>query len=75
MYNKNYHPFFGSQNKIFGALCALCISAKCNFFDLREGPKKTGFIWDFVPNIGPHPPTARVWDSTKGGVPIIKMEI
>ena len=32
---------------------------------VREGPKKNGFIWDFVPNIGPHPPTARVWDSTK----------
>ena len=24
--------------------------------------KKNGFIWDFVPNIGPHPPTAHVWD-------------
>ena len=34
--------------------------------NIREGaPKKNGFIWDFVPNIGPHPPTARVWDSTK----------
>ena len=32
---------------------------------VREGVKKTGFIWDFVPNIGPHPPTAHVWDSTK----------
>ena len=32
---------------------------------LREGVKKNGFIWDFVPNIGPHPPTAHVWDSTK----------
>ena len=30
----------------------------------REGVKKT-FFWDFVPNIGPHPPTAHVWDSTK----------
>ena len=29
---------------------------------LREGVKKNGFIWDFVPNIGPHPPTAHVWD-------------
>ena len=28
----------------------------------REGVKKNGFIWDFVPNIGPHPPTAHVWD-------------
>ena len=27
--------------------------------------KKNVFIWDFVPNIGPHPPTAHVWDSTK----------
>ena len=32
---------------------------------IREGVKKTVFIWDFVPNIGPHPPTAHVWDSTK----------
>ena len=32
---------------------------------IREGVKKTVFIWDFVPNNGPHPPTARVWDSTK----------
>ena len=33
---------------------------------IREGvKKKTVFIWDFVPNIGPHPPTAHVWDSTK----------
>ena len=31
----------------------------------REGVKKNVF-WDFVPNIGPHPPTAQVWDSTKG---------
>ena len=23
------------------------------------------FFWDFVPNIGPHPPTAHVWDSVK----------
>ena len=29
---------------------------------IREGVKKTGFIWDFVPNIGPHPPTAHIWD-------------
>ena len=27
--------------------------------------KKKRFFWDFVPNIGPHPPTAHVWDSTK----------
>ena len=27
--------------------------------------KKTVFWGDFVPNIRPHPPTARVWDSTK----------
>ena len=32
---------------------------------LRESVQKNGFIWDFVPNIGPHPPTALVWDSTK----------
>ena len=32
---------------------------------LREGVKKNVFIWDFVSNIGPHPPTAHVWDSTK----------
>ena len=32
---------------------------------IREGPKKNGFIWDFVPNIKPHQPTARLWDSTK----------
>ena len=31
---------------------------------IREGVKNT-FFWDFVPNIGPHPPTAHVWDSTK----------
>ena len=24
--------------------------------------QKNGFIWDFVQNIGPHPPTAHVWD-------------
>ena len=33
--------------------------------EVREGVKKNVFIWDFVPNIGPHPPTAHVWDSTK----------
>ena len=34
--------------------------------DLREGVKKKNvFIWDFVPNIEPHPPTAHIWDSTK----------
>ena len=27
---------------------------------IREGVKKTCFFWDFVPNIGPHPPTAHV---------------
>ena len=32
---------------------------------IREGVKKNVFIWDFIPNIGPHPPTAHVWDSTK----------
>ena len=32
---------------------------------LGKVPKKNGFVWDFVPNIGPHPPNARVWDSTK----------
>ena len=26
---------------------------------------KNRFIRDFVPNIGPHPPTAHVWNSTK----------
>ena len=31
---------------------------------LREGVKKS-FFWDFVPNIGPHPTTANVWDSIK----------
>ena len=31
-------------------------------FPLRECVKKNGFIWDFVPNIGPHPPTVHVWD-------------
>ena len=36
-----------------------------NSFCLREGVKKKTFIWDIVPNIGPHPPTAHVWDSTK----------
>ena len=37
-----------------------------NPFCLREGvKKKTIFIWDFVPNIRPHPPTAHVWDSTQ----------
>ena len=37
----------------------------CYGTHLGNMPKKNGFIWDFVPNIGPHPPTARVWDSTK----------
>ena len=32
---------------------------------VREGVKKNVFFWDFVPNIGPHPPTAHVWDSSK----------
>ena len=32
---------------------------------LGKVSKKNVFIWDFVPNIGPHPPTAHVWDSTK----------
>ena len=36
-----------------------------NSFCLREGVKKNIFIWDFVPNIRPHPPTAHIWDSTK----------
>ena len=27
---------------------------------LGKVSKKNGFIWDFVPNIGPHPPTAHV---------------
>ena len=31
-------------------------------FFIREGVKKNGFFWDFVPNIGPHPPTTHVWD-------------
>ena len=30
--------------------------------DIGKVSKKNGFIWDFVPNIGPHPPTAHVWD-------------
>ena len=32
---------------------------------LGKVSKKTVSIWDFVPNVGPHPPTAHVWDSTK----------
>ena len=32
---------------------------------LGKVSKKNVLIWDFVPNIGPHPPTAHVWDSTK----------
>ena len=37
-------------------------------WQVREGVnKKNRFLWDFVPNTGPHPPTAHVWDSTKGG--------
>ena len=35
-----------------------------NVSDKGGCPKKS-FFWDFVPNIGPHPPTAQVWDSTK----------
>ena len=31
----------------------------------KEGVQKKTFFWDFVPNIGPHSPTAHVWDSTK----------
>ena len=31
-------------------------------YTVREGVKKNVFFWDFVPNIGPHPPTAHVWD-------------
>ena len=27
--------------------------------------QKKCFFWDFVPNIGPNPPTAHIWDSTK----------
>ena len=37
----------------------------CRSWILREGVKKKTVFWDFVPNIGPHPPTAHVWDSTK----------
>merc|ERR1719209_2894740 len=33
-----------------------------DYKSLREGVKnKNVFIWDFVPNIGPHSPTAHVW--------------
>ena len=32
---------------------------------LKGRCQKNIFIWDFVPNIRPHPPTAHVWDSTK----------
>ena len=41
------------------------------FDDICKGrcPKKT-FFWDFFPNIGPHPPTAHVWDSTKWKVKV-----
>ena len=32
-------------------------------WQVREGVnKKNRFLWDFVPNTGPHPPTAHVWD-------------
>ena len=37
-------------------LSFLCIKGRC---------QKTRFFLDFVPDIGPHPPTAHVWDSTK----------
>ena len=30
---------------------------------LKGRCQKTGFIWDFVPNIRPHLPTAHVWDN------------
>ena len=32
---------------------------------VREGAQKKRFFGDFVPNIGPHPTTVHVWDSTK----------
>ena len=37
---------------------------------IREGVKKNVFFWDFVPNIGPHQPTAHVWDSTEWKVKV-----
>ena len=32
---------------------------------LGKVSKKNIFLGDFVQNVGPHPPTANVWDSTK----------
>ena len=40
-------------------------STELTCYKLRKGVKKNVFLWDFVPNIGPHPPTAHIWDSTK----------
>ena len=40
---------------------------------LRQKDRKIireGVFWDFVPNVGPHPPTAHVWDSTKWKVEV-----
>ena len=46
-----------------------CLDQKCKSI-LREGVKKNRFFWILVPNIGPHPPTAHVWDSTKWKVKV-----
>ena len=53
-----------NQERDLNISCMTYRDAEYHAKVIREGVKKNGFFWDFVPNIGPHPPTAQVWDST-----------
>ena len=64
--------FYGSHNlllKVRGcSKCPYCLISGSEFVFIKNDKgrcQKKTFFWDFVPNIGPHPPTAHVWDSTK----------
>ena len=51
-----------SIQKMYGFEGVCQSEMQVSISDLRKGVKKNEFIWDFVQNIGPHPPTAHVWD-------------